>query len=276
MRELKEHEVEYLIGRLEALMVSRGLNESELDDLSGVKQPTISKILHRRQEPSIDVLEKLFTIGLGYQLSDILSAADHTTKVLNGYMATPMTGLSDEADVTVKNVIEAVRACCSTEKFDSPALNIYWPGEHTHPKNNPKVKPSTVYLIDRSRASTFHFLVILCAAPSFGVGQENEIATQAGVPAIRLIPSGVSRMMTGSFIKSFDLPYDGSLEKGISFDERKFIDHVRSIIKLHCRHAALYSAVNGNDFGPRLKKLIDERIRDYKTFAEELGLTSNI
>lgn len=41
-----------------------------------------------------------------------------------------------------------------------------------------------MYLIDRSRASTFHFLVILCGAPSYGVGQENEIATQAGVPAI--------------------------------------------------------------------------------------------
>ena len=98
-------------------MVSRGLNESEMEDLSGVKQPTISKILHRRQEPSIDVLEKLFTVGLGYQLSDILSAADQTAKVLNGYMATPLTGLSDEADATVKTVVGAVRTCCGTERF---------------------------------------------------------------------------------------------------------------------------------------------------------------
>ena len=31
--------------------------------------------------------------------------------------------------------------------------------------------------------------------------------------------------------------------------------------------------MNGNDFGPRLKKLVDERARDNKTFAEELGVS---
>jgi hypothetical protein len=152
-------------------------------------------------------------------------------------------------------------------------VNVYWPGEHTHPKQHPKYKASTVYLIDRSRASTFHFLVILCGTPSFGVGQENEIATQAGVPAIRLVNPQVSRMMLGSFVKSIDVQYSGSLKEGIFFNEEDFTKALRTIVKLHYSHGALYSSMNGHDFGPRLKKLVDERIRDNRAFAEELGVS---
>jgi transcriptional regulator with XRE-family HTH domain len=52
MRELKREEIEYAIGRLEVYITSRGLNQSDLEELSGVEQSTISKILHRKQEPS--------------------------------------------------------------------------------------------------------------------------------------------------------------------------------------------------------------------------------
>jgi hypothetical protein len=76
-------------------------------------------------------------------------------------------------------------------------------------------------------------LVILCGAPSYGVGKENEIATQAGVPAIRLVNSQVSRMMLGSFAKSFDIQYTGSLKEGIFFDEEEFAKALRAVRKLH-------------------------------------------
>src|SRR6266852_3732892 len=49
---------------------------------------------------------------------------------------------------------------------------------------------------------------------SYGVGQENEIATQAGIPAVRLIPQrGVSRMMLGSFVRAINVRYEGTLER---------------------------------------------------------------
>lgn len=273
MRGLKKEEIEYAIGRLEVYMTSRGLNQSDLDGLSDVEQSTISKILHRRQDPSLENLQKLFG-SLGLQLGDVLTAAaDRLPKMLQGYLATPLTGLTDQEDASVRSVVESVRRCAAAPDFSNPPLTIYWPGEHTHPKRNPKFKPSTVYLIDRSRASTFHFLVILCGAASYGVGQENEIATQAGVPAIRLVNSQVSRMMRGSFVKSFDVPYTGSLKEGVFFNEEEFTEALRGIVKIHYRHGALYSSMNGSDFGPRLKKLIDERVGDYKTFAEELGVS---
>jgi len=86
MRELKKEEIEYAIGRLDVYMASRGLNQSDLEDLSGVEQSTISKILHRRQEPSLENLQKLFG-GLGLQLADVLrAAADRLPKVLQGFI----------------------------------------------------------------------------------------------------------------------------------------------------------------------------------------------
>ena len=273
MRELKREEIEYAIGRLEVYMASRGLNQSDLEELSGVEQSTISKILHRKQEPSLENLQRLFG-GLGLQLPDVLrAAADRLPKILQGYLATPLTGLSEAEDSSVRAVVDAVRRCATAPEFSGSPLNIYWPGEHTHPKQNPKYKPSTVYLIDRSRASTFHFLVILCGAPSYGVGQENEIATQAGRPAIRLVNGQVSRMMLGSFLRSFDVPYTGSLKEGIFFSEEDFTKALHGIVKLHYAHGALYSSMNGHDFGPRLKKLVDERVRDSRAFAEELGVS---
>lgn len=87
----------------------------------------------------------------------------------------------------------AIRRIASDPEFSGPAFEIYWPGDHTHPIRNRDFKPSLVYLKDRSTTSTYDLLVILCAEPSYGVGQENEIATQAGVPAVRLVPAKLSR-----------------------------------------------------------------------------------
>jgi transcriptional regulator with XRE-family HTH domain len=245
MRELKKEELEYAIGRLDVYMTSRGLNQSDLEELSGVEQSTISKILHRKQEPSLDNLQKLFG-GLGLQLVDVLTAAaERLPKVLQGYLATPLTGLTDQEDATVRDVVDAVRRCSSTFEFSTPPINVYWPGEHTHPKRHPNYKASTVYLIDRSRASTFHFLVILCGMPSYGVGQENEIATQAGVPAIRLVNSQVSRMMVGSFVKNFDVQYTGTLKEGsvVAVEEQEPPEVLR-IVARHCRKESVELVVS--------------------------------
>jgi transcriptional regulator with XRE-family HTH domain len=80
-------------------------------------------------------------------------------------------------------------------------------------------------------------------------------------------------MMLGSFVKSFDIQYRGTLQEGIFFDEEEFAKALRAIVKLHYRYSALYSGMNGDDFGPRLKKLIDARALDNNAFAEELGVS---
>ncbi|HEY4050330.1 MAG TPA: hypothetical protein VGM27_25990 [Acidobacteriaceae bacterium] len=152
-------------------------------------------------------------------------------------------------------------------------MDLYWPGDHTHPVKNADFSPEQVYLIDRSRASTYDFIVLFCAAPSYGVGQENEIATQAGLPAIRVAPRGISRMMSGSFINAVDVNYTGSLETEITFDPIDLKSALESIRPQYFRHRALYRNLNGNSFGSRLRKLIDDRAGDYRLFADELGVS---
>jgi hypothetical protein len=127
--------------------------------------------------------------------------------------------------------------------------------------------------MDRSRASTYDFIVLLCCDPSFGVGQENEIATQAGIPAIRLMPEGVSRMLKGSFLMARDVIYSGTLKTSISYDADTFRDSLRWVKRTVVMQHALFGACKQADFGPRLRKLLDDRIGDYQSFANELGIS---
>src|SRR6266852_1221021 len=121
-----------------------------------------------------------------------------------------------------------------------------------------RIPASQVYITDRSRASTYDFIVLFCGAPSYGVGQENEIATQAGVPAIRLIPTQeISRMMIGSFVRAIDIKYSGSLETGISFGANELSRSFQEIRRIYFRHRALYRGLNKDSFGNRLKRLVD-------------------
>jgi len=130
-----------------------------------------------------------------------------------------------------------------------------------------------VYLTDRSRASTHDFIILFCAEPSYGVGQENEIATQAGIPAIRLVSDGMSRMMLGSFVKSIDIVFSGSLRRGINFNAEDLRRALREVRRLYFHYRPLFKELNGKGFGERLRKLIDTRTGDYKKFAEDLGVS---
>jgi transcriptional regulator with XRE-family HTH domain len=135
------------------------------------------------------------------------------------------------------------------------------------------ISPNQVYVTDRSRAATHDFIILLCATASYGVGQENEIATQGGVPAIRLMPTGISRMMSGSFLNARDIRYTGSLEQQLIFDKDEFREALAEIRKIYFRHRALYKGMNGDSFGGRLKKLVDERYGSYELFADDLGIS---
>jgi transcriptional regulator with XRE-family HTH domain len=219
-------------------------------------------------------LSNLFS-ALGLKLDDFLDEEiEAISKEIVGYMATPLTGLSDEEDVALNKLIGKMREVAARPQFLEPPFQLYWPGDNTHPKKHKSFTPNQVYLIDRSRASTFDFILMLCVTPSYGVGQENEIASQAGLPAIRLIPPQITRMMTGSFIDGIDVVFDGSLSTGINFDGAALQDAFAQVRIKHFKHRALYGKVNGNSFGERLRKLLADRSGDYKSFAAEIGISS--
>ena len=105
------------------------------------------------------------------------------------------------------------------------------------------------------------------------MGQENEIATQAGLPAIRLVPGTISRMMEGSFLNATNLPCAGSLETGITFDEAEFKEALRSIRRTYFAQLPLFRNLNGNDFGERLRRLMNDRSGNNQEFADRLGVS---
>lgn len=273
MRELTSEQVEYAVGRLARLIEQRGWKQKELEAASGVDQSTISKILSHTIDPSSDNLAKLFQ-GLGLKLTDILNESECLPDKILGYLATPLTGLHPEAQRELKRLVQQVRSIASDPRFAQPPFEIYWPGDHTHPEEHPNLRAEQVYVLDRSRTSTQDFVVLLCAERSYGVGQENEIATQAGVPAIRLIPDkGMSRMMLGSFICAIDVPYTGNLATGIHINQEDLTQAFQEVRRLHFRHRALYRGLGIVGFGDRLKRLIDDRCgSDYRQLADELGI----
>jgi transcriptional regulator with XRE-family HTH domain len=278
MKELSNEQVEYAVSCLVSICQSRGFKQKELERLSQVDQSTISKIIHPRDDepytPSADVLQKLFK-ALGFPLENILNESDHLVDEIVGYLATPLTGLSSQEDIELRRVVAAIRTIARDAQFRNPSFDVYWPGDHTHPQRHADITSQQVYVTDRSRASTPDFIILFCASPSYGVGQENEIATQAGVPAIRLVPpEGLSRMMLGSFIRAIDIPYSGNLQSRIEFDENKFREALKALRQTHFRTSALFRGMNGDGFGKRLRRLIDDRCNaDYIQFSTDIGVS---
>jgi transcriptional regulator with XRE-family HTH domain len=273
MRQLTNHQIDLAVTTLQRLMNSRGLTQTELAQLSGLNQPAISKIIARSQVPSVENLKKLFQAA-GLKLSDVLNETEGLGHEILGYLATPLTGVvkDERCDSELRNIVKKIKEVCSSSEFADLPFDLYWPGDFTHPVKNPDFPAAQVYLTDRSRASTHDFLILFCAEPSFGVGQENEIATQAGIPAIRLIPEGTSRMMLGSFVKRIDIKFVGSLRTGIKFNADELSTAFREVRRLYIQNRFLFKNINGIGFGERLRKSIDARSGDYLRFAEQLGV----
>lgn len=281
MRDLSSEQIAYVVARLIQIVESRGIKQTQLEQMSGVKQSTISKIFGRSSlagedhyDPSEEVLRKLLQ-ALGLKLSSILSEPGGLPDELLGYLASPLTGLSPSQDAELRKVVQQIRSVAADTNFDPPRFDVYWPGDHTHPLDQPNIPAEQVYVTDRSRAATHDFIILFCAAPSYGVGQENEIASQGGVPAIRLIPEqGLSRMMLGSFIHAIDIPYSGSLGTAVSFDRDELANALREIRKSCFRRRAFDRGLVLNEFGDRFRRLLDDRCNgDYVQVASDLGIS---
>jgi transcriptional regulator with XRE-family HTH domain len=280
MKELTREQTESAVARLVQLIELRGIKQEVLAANSGMSQSTISKIMTGSKDlgsekyiPSEDVLKKLFN-ALGLKLNDILNESDRVGENIYGYLATPLTGLSPAQDAGLRKVVQKIREVAANPQFSSPPFEIYWPGDVTHPTLHADIPASQVYITDRTRASTHDFIVLFCGTPSYGVGQENEIATQAGVPAIRLVPEKLSRMMLGSFASATDITFSGTLETGISFDSERLRQAMAEIRQTLTRIHAFYRGINGDAFGTRLRGLINDRCGGDEQFAHDLGISN--
>jgi transcriptional regulator with XRE-family HTH domain len=114
---------------------------------------------------------------------------------LRAYLACALTQLPEDRREAVYGLCRELQRVCAGH-----GVALYLPFDHTDPMAHPHVPPPLVYATDRKQVVTSDLVFILCVAASYGVGQENEIATSHGIPVVYLIGSGstVSRMLVGS------------------------------------------------------------------------------
>ena len=120
---------------------------------------------------------------------------------LHGYVATALTGLLPDAREAIAFVSSRI-----AEVAKDHGIYVYQPRKATDPLLHPDVDAAAVYLLDRHRVVSADVIFFLANQPSFGVGQELEIAATYSKPTILLVREGttLSRMVTGSFANLLD------------------------------------------------------------------------
>jgi transcriptional regulator with XRE-family HTH domain len=125
---------------------------------------------------------------------DMLAKSIPTNVPFRVYFACALTRNDDASRKQANDAGLRIRRAGAQHQF-----SLYMPGEHTHPAGSPELTAIEVHWIDRERVASSDLIVIFCDHPSFGVGQEAEIAANAGVPILLFYGKGtqVSRMLRG-------------------------------------------------------------------------------
>lgn len=125
---------------------------------------------------------------------------------MDGYFSAALTGLTKDERERVDCIGRECQAVCS-----AMGIYLYLPGDHSDPISHAHLAKEDVHWMDRKMvaADAADIFVMLCDKPSFGAGQELEIATNAMVPIILIYQDGtkVSRMVTGTPALKTELPF---------------------------------------------------------------------
>jgi serine/threonine protein kinase/transcriptional regulator with XRE-family HTH domain len=135
---------------------------------------------------------------------------------LSGYVGTALTGLSEDERDAIHFTSHTVARVAKERE-----LYVYQPRKASDPILHPQLSPEVVYQMDRKRVAESDVFFVLANKPSFGVGQELEIAAAYGKPAFFISREGItmSRMMRGSLVNLVgDIVYAGpdDLEQKLS------------------------------------------------------------
>lgn len=196
-------------------------------------------------------------------------AGDASVKWL-AYFASGLTGLADDQRAMLQRDAVSVRRAC-----EGIQAYLYEPAEFTDPVKNENLTPERVYEIDHAQVTRSHFLVLDARFPSFGAGQEIEIAMNGGIPIVLLKPKRmkVSRMVTGTFARLFIVEFESADQLDAGLDAR-FTELVAELANLHRIEAfAFVSKSDGDEsLGARLRRIRSGMRLDEVTVARLVGL----
>jgi transcriptional regulator with XRE-family HTH domain len=166
------------------------------------------------------------------------------------YFASALTGLGDDDRERIFKDAAVVRSVCERVR-----AYLYEPHHYTDPKNNPDLSPERVYTIDHAQVSRSDIVVFHARHPSFGAGQELEIAAGAGVPVVLLVPRGlqVSRMVLGTYARLRQVMFDSSDELQSGFDA--LLEPVLSDLTVRRDNHTETAGTDGQTLGARIRKI---------------------
>jgi nucleoside 2-deoxyribosyltransferase len=112
---------------------------------------------------------------------------------IKAYISGALSGIPNP--VEIKGFYERIAEVCAAEK-----ITAYVPHLITDPITHPHITPQEVYELDRAQVLKSDLLIAYAGIPSFGVGQEIEIARQRNIPVILLVEADavISRMARGN------------------------------------------------------------------------------
>jgi hypothetical protein len=157
----------------------------------------------------------------------------------------------------------------------------YLPQDYSSPGHDAIMTPEEVYILDRWRIIESDFVIMNLDNASFGVGQEAEIATSAGVPIIAFHHHNIriSRMIRGiPGIYSDENLEDGTPElityknSGDYSDlKEKILDEIRKLQKLI--NPTIIHKSSYESFSNRLAKAIRNSSKTISKVAKETGFS---
>jgi tRNA A-37 threonylcarbamoyl transferase component Bud32/transcriptional regulator with XRE-family HTH domain len=189
-------------------------------------------------------------------------------KPLHGYVATALTGLEPDARGYITFASSKIAEVAKRHGF-----YVYQPRRATDPVLNKDFDAETVYVLDRERVLRADLLFVLLNKPSFGVGQELEIAASYSKPTILIVEEGVvvSRMVHGSpanVLASIVYSTPEDLERQL---DRALTDVTEDVIRWKER---VGDPLRRIDLGPLLReKRIAAGYKSSGDFADKMGLS---
>lgn len=177
------------------------------------------------------------------------------------YFASALTALTDDQKATLFAEVSGIRAVC--EKHHTL---LYEPAQYTDPVLHPDIRAERVYEIDRAQVSESDVLILHCDHPSFGAGQELEIATAAGIPVLLLMREGVrvSRMVLGSYARATQVRFGTNVDLPTALD-RALVDLFNDL--------SMRVELKATDIGGRIRQLREQRSLQRYALAQAIGLS---
>ena len=181
------------------------------------------------------------------------------------YVASPLT-VADEDEL--EQLFEVVRKVCQEKNIEP-----YFPNEVTGPDSQPEIHENEVYKIDRTKVNQSDLMVLLASSPSFGAGQEIEIARNALIPITIAYKGGsrISRMVKGVPVEYKDLleyadlaDFENKLSATFDYYNLR-IDSIRDLRR----------SIKSTVIGKQIRKARERKEMSMGTLAEKVGLTAD-